>query len=136
MNHKAVHRLGKSDRFSAHTSLNRNVVLLRLFPSIRLETIRHFLAAPIEGVVLQCYGSGNIPSNRRDIVEAIEEAAARGVLILSVTQCITGGVSGLYETGKALLDAGVIPGADITPEVNFGFSPINLTIFLLFFYLC
>ena len=25
-------------------------------------------------------------------------------------------MSGIYETGKALIDAGVIPGSDITPE--------------------
>ena len=44
--------------------LFRDVVLLRLFPSIKTETIRHFLAPPIQGVVLQCYGAGNMPSNR------------------------------------------------------------------------
>lgn len=27
-----------------------------------------------------------------------------------------GSVGGMYETGKALLDCGVIPGADLTPE--------------------
>ena len=31
-------------------------------------------------------------------------------------QCSHGAVSGIYETGKALIDAGVIPGSDITPE--------------------
>lgn len=45
-----------------------------------------------------------------------KEAADNGVLIISVTQCVSGSVSGLYETGKALLDVGVLPGADITPE--------------------
>jgi hypothetical protein len=29
---------------------------------------------------------------------------------------LIGSVSGEYETGKALLDCGVIPGADLTPE--------------------
>ena len=32
------------------------------------------------------------------------------------SQCSHGAVSGIYETGKALIDAGVIPGSDITPE--------------------
>ena len=32
------------------------------------------------------------------------------------TSVSTGSVSGEYETGKALLDCGVIPGADLTPE--------------------
>ena len=35
---------------------------------------------------------------------------------MSTTQCVSGGVSGLYATGKALLDAGVIAGNDVTPE--------------------
>lgn len=61
VDHKAVHRPRTIDRFRVQIRLNRNVVLLRLFPSIRSETIRHFLQPPIEGVVLQCYGAGNIP---------------------------------------------------------------------------
>ncbi len=116
VNHRAIHRPKSLAKFSVHTSLNRNVVLLRLFPSIRPETVEHFMKPPIEGVVLQCYGAGNMPSNREDIMRSIQEATSRGVLIVSVTQCSHGGVSGLYETGKKLLDAGVIPGADITPE--------------------
>ena len=59
---------------------------------------------------------GNIPSNREDILEAIREGAASGVVILVVTQCPHGGVSADYETGQALLDVGAIPGSDITSE--------------------
>jgi len=36
--------------------------------------------------------------------------------VLQVETFSTGSVSGEYETGKALLDCGVIPGADLTPE--------------------
>merc|ERR1712106_642935 len=53
---------------------------------------------------------------RQDIIEALAEATNKGVIIVSYTQCSNGAVSGLYETGKALIDAGVIPGSDITPE--------------------
>ena len=70
----------------------------------------------ILGVVLQCYGAGNMPSNRQDIIDYLKEASNSGVIIVSCTQCSHGAVSGLYETGKALIDAGVIPGSDITPE--------------------
>jgi lysophospholipase len=66
------------------------VVLLRLFPSIRSDTVAHFLNPPIEGVILQCYGAGNIPSNRTDILQLFREATARGVIIISVTQCVQG----------------------------------------------
>ena len=77
-------------QFRVHTTLNRNVVLLRLFPSIRSDTVAHFLNPPIEGVVLQCYGAGNIPSNRTDILQLFREATKRGVIIISVTQCVQG----------------------------------------------
>ena len=60
----------------------------------------HFLEPPIQGVLLQCYGAGNMPSNRSDIMNLLEKAVERGVLIVSVTQCTHGTVSGLYETGN------------------------------------
>ena len=93
-----------------------DVAMLRIYPSIMASTVRHFLKLPIRGVVLQCYGAGNIPSNRQDILEAIRDGASSGVIILVVTQCPHGGVSADYETGQALLDVGAIPGSDITGE--------------------
>ena len=116
IDYRAIHRSTSIEKFTVHTNLNRNVVLLRIFPSIRTETVAHFLKPPIEGVILQCYGAGNFPNNRTDIMEILKEAANRGVLIISVTQCINGSVSGIYATGKALLDVGIIPGNDMTPE--------------------
>ena len=59
---------------------------------------------------------GNVPSNRQDILDAIRDGADRGVLILVVTQCSHGGVSGDYETGQAILETGAIAGSDITAE--------------------
>ena len=57
-----------------------------------------------------------MPSNRQDILQSLSEATKAGVIIVSCTQCSNGAVSGIYETGRALIDAGVIPGSDITPE--------------------
>ena len=45
-----------------------------------------------------------------------EASKLRRLIIVSCTQCSEGAVSGIYETGKTLIDAGVIPGSDITPE--------------------
>lgn len=59
---------------------------------------------------------GNIPSNRKDLIEELRKASKNGVLIINITQCIHGPVQAIYETGAALLEAGVIPGADMTPE--------------------
>ena len=111
-----IWRAGTLDTFTVHDRLCREVVLLRLFPSITIQIVKQFLKPPILGVVLQCYGAGNIPSNRENIMEALTEATQAGVLIVSCTQCTNGEVSAIYETGRALTDCGVIPGSDITPE--------------------
>ena len=54
----------------------------------------------MEGIVLQSYGAGNIPSNRADIVYAIKQASESGIIIINITQCSHGSVDALYETGK------------------------------------
>jgi len=45
--------------FQLSTALNRNVALLRLYPSITAQTVKAFLQAPMEGVVLQTYGKNH-----------------------------------------------------------------------------
>lgn len=54
----------------------------------------------MEGIVLQTYGAGNCPDDRRDIIAEIQAAADRGMIILNCTQCSSGGVSASYQTGK------------------------------------
>ena len=86
VDYKAIWKAGTISALDVHSNLCRDVVLLRLFPSIRTETIKHFLSPPIKGVVLQCYGAGNMPSNREDIIQALTEATEEGVIIVSCTQ--------------------------------------------------
>lgn len=49
---------------------------------------------------METYGAGNIPSSRLDILEVIENAVKRGVIIVNITQCNTGSVAALYKTGQ------------------------------------
>lgn len=93
------------------------VASLRLFPGIDGRFLRHVLQEPLQGLVLETFGTGNAPSRDRELLAALAEAAERGVVIVNITQCLRGRVnmSG-YATGAALQDAGVVGGADMTPE--------------------
>ncbi|KAF9484695.1 L-asparaginase [Pholiota conissans] len=102
-------------RFKAHKEMSPHVATLRLFPGITGTTIRAFCMPPIRGVVLETFGAGNAPQ-RKDVVEALKEACDRGVVVVAITQCSKGSVSDAYETGRTLLQSGVIPGGDMTPE--------------------
>ncbi|KAJ2922997.1 hypothetical protein H1R20_g14095, partial [Candolleomyces eurysporus] len=102
-------------RFRAHKEMSAHVATLRLFPGISGAIIRGFCQSPIRGVVLETFGAGNAPQ-RRDVLDAMKEACDRGVVIVAITQCMKGAVSDDYETGRTLLQAGVVPGIDMTPE--------------------
>ncbi|XP_074104169.1 L-asparaginase isoform X2 [Cotesia typhae] len=116
VNYQSIFRPCALEKFNVHKTLNRNVGLLRIFPSITTDLVRAFVQPPIEGVVLQTYGAGNIPGNREDILNVLRDATKRGVIIINITQCHKDGVTDLYEAGKVLLDAGVTLGYDMTPE--------------------
>ncbi|KAL4656402.1 60 kDa lysophospholipase isoform X1 [Arapaima gigas] len=116
INWDTVWRANTTAKFLVHTHMNRNVGLLRLFPGITADTVRAFLQPPMEGIVLETYGSGNAPNNRTDLLEEFRMATDRGVIIVNCTQCLRGSVTTSYATGKALIDAGLVPGCDMTPE--------------------
>uniref|UniRef100_A0A3Q3L3N0 asparaginase n=1 Tax=Labrus bergylta TaxID=56723 RepID=A0A3Q3L3N0_9LABR len=80
------------------------------------QMVRAFLQPPMQGVVLETYGSGNAPDNRPDLLEELKKATDSGVIIVNCTQCLRGTVSASYATGKVLMDAGLIAGGDMTPE--------------------
>lgn len=105
------------NRFKAHKRMDSNVATLRLFPGITATTVRAFLNPSIRGVVLETFGAGNAPQ-RQELTDALREACNRGVVIVAISQCTKGAVSDAYEAGRKLLQAGVIPGGDMTPEVS------------------
>ena len=99
-----------------HERLSPHVAALRLYPGMTRAVLENFLRPPLEGLVLETFGSGNAPDRDDDLLGALREATDRGVVVVNVSQCQRGRVSASYAAGRALLDAGVVPGADMTPE--------------------
>ena len=72
-----------------------------------------------DGAVLRAFGAGTIPDNPA-LHHALMAAKARGVLMVAVSQCPTGGVAlGSYAAGSALLAAGVVDGRTMTFEAAY-----------------
>ena len=93
------------------------VAAVRLFPGFSASILANVCAPPLQGLVIEAYGAGNGPSDDREFLAAVEAAAARGVVVVVVTQCVRGSVQpGAYATGSALLRAGAVPGFDMTCE--------------------
>ena len=57
---------------------------------------------PLEGLILQSYGTGTAQKNQ-EFISIIKEAVSRGLVIVIVTQCVSGTVNlQQYETGEVL----------------------------------
>ncbi|VDM45557.1 unnamed protein product [Toxocara canis] len=116
VNFESVFRSPSLSAFTVQERLCRDVSLLHIFPSMSINSVRAALQPPTQGVVLQSYGCGNIPSRRADIIAEIREAVQRGCIVVNCSQCLRGMVEEAYFTGKILYDVGVISGADMTIE--------------------
>lgn len=100
-----------------HRNFNMNVGVLKLFPGIHINILKNFLQPPLQGCVIETYGTGNAPNSTPEILDVFEEANTRGVVLVNVTQCLKGFVrGGTYATGTALSKRGVISGKDLTTE--------------------
>lgn len=109
-------RTPPSGTLKFHKPGKAQVADLRLFPGITPELLRSFLRPPLEGAVLHTYGVGNAPTHP-EFLAALQEATARGVVIINCTQCLEGCVDMKgYETGRRLLEVGLISGYDMTSE--------------------
>ena len=100
-----------------HTKMCCNLAILKLFPGIGEKTVHSILHIPeLRAVVLETYGSGNAPT-RTWLIQALQEAIRRGVVIYNVSQCQAGSVAmETYATGILLKRVGVLSGHDITTE--------------------
>jgi len=101
----------------AHTSLDNNIAILKLFPGISKEAVRAQLnITGLKAVILETYGSGNAMTDGW-FLDEIGHAIKRGIIVMNVTQCKAGSVEiGKYQTSRELGRLGVISGFDITTE--------------------
>ena len=106
-----------SAAFRINTSLDTRVSILKVHPGITPQVVRDILlGSDTRAVIIETYGSGNAIS-KDWFVDIVRESSAMGKVLLNVTQCLAGTVNmDLYATGRALRDAGVVSGRDLTTE--------------------
>jgi L-asparaginase len=94
------------------------VLAVRVFPGLDPRLVIGAVRAGVRGLVLEAYGTGNLPNlEGSSLIPAIEEATRRGVPVVVVSQCARGHVElERYAGGAAAKRAGVIDGGDMTVE--------------------
>ena len=94
---------------------------MKVHPGITENVARNcLLGEGIKACIIETYGSGNSIS-KKWFIDIVQEAVRKGRILLNVTQCLSGEVNmDIYATGRALKNAGVISGGDMTTESALG----------------
>ncbi|KAJ5256667.1 hypothetical protein N7478_012771 [Penicillium angulare] len=119
VNWDMVHRPTSLAHFRIQTNLDTtHVACLRIFPGIKPEMVDAVLRLDgLRGLILETFGAGNAPSGQDNaMINVLASAISRGIVIVNITQCLTGSVSPVYATGMSLSRAGVVAGLDMTTE--------------------
>lgn len=96
-----------------------NIVVIRLVPGFEDDALFAIInhSTTIHAIILMIYGTGNAPSTRSGLLQAVRLAKAKGIVVVALTQCHKGGVLlEKYAVGAALKEAGIISGNDMTTE--------------------
>ena len=92
--------------------------VLKLFPGFQFELFEGMINSNLKAVVLEAFGSGNIPTNNQALVEGIRKSAENGTIITVTSQCHKGGTTlGTYATSNDLIESGAISASDMTTEI-------------------
>jgi len=96
-----------------------SVVVLTLYPGIESSTVNAMLTGStptVKGVCIEAFGSGNAPADP-DLTRVLKHAHEAGVVLVDVTQVLTGTVNlDQYAAASGLKDAGAVSGRDMTTE--------------------
>lgn len=114
-NNKAI-LAPRSGDLRVHTSMNRSVGVLKLYPGIGAEVVEAVLTANCRAIIMETFGAGNT-STQPWFIKLLREAIASGKILLDISQCQVGSVElGRYQTSAELKDMGVVSGFDLTFE--------------------
>lgn len=93
--------------------------VVKLFPGIQFGVFSPVITEGLDGLVLETFGTGNVPSYDRSLPPLIKQAIESGTTVVACTQCLQGTVRlSAYETSSALARAGAVSGYNMTTEAT------------------
>jgi len=103
------------DEYNPRINLNTKVALIKYHPGFNPEIIESLIKLEYRGIIFEGTGLGHVG---RTMYDLIKKAKENGMFLGMTSQCIDGRVSmTVYESGRDLLDMGIIPLENMIPEV-------------------
>ena len=106
-----------TEQFSFMPFRDVPIGVIKVFPGIQFELFESIMTEKLKGIVIETFGTGNIPSYSGALLPIIRKAFENGTIVTVCSQCPQGSVMlGTYETSMPLKTAGAVSGEDITTE--------------------
>jgi glutamyl-tRNA(Gln) amidotransferase subunit D len=97
-----------------NTEFDDRVILLKYYPGFDPTLIEHAINAGYRAIILEGTGLGHVG---KECFPALKKVVAAGLMVCMTSQCIWGRVRmTVYDTGRDLLDIGVVPLSDMISE--------------------
>lgn len=110
-------RRDPSRRVRINTAFEEKVTILYYYPAMQPDIVDAIVEKGYRGIVIAGTGLGHV---NKPLYPAIERATKRGVHVYMTVQTIWGYTQMyVYETGREIMGLGVIPAANMLPEVAF-----------------
>jgi len=103
--------------FEIFPNFDEKVALIKFYPNMDPEIFMYLHSRGYRGFILEGFGLGHVNSA---LIPVLRKLIRDGVFVFMTSQCIFGRVRlTVYDTGRDLLEAGVIPLEDMLPETAF-----------------
>ncbi|CAJ52884.1 Glu-tRNA(Gln) amidotransferase subunit GatD [Haloquadratum walsbyi] len=108
------HAARESTELNLTSELNEDVMLLTFTPGMNIDRQTAFLTdSTPDGLIIAGTGLGHVHT---EFIPTVAELVADGVVVAMTSQCIEGRVCDrVYDTGRDLLEAGVVEAGDTLP---------------------
>lgn len=105
----------KVKEFTPKIKLDPNVALVKYYPGYDPNIFEKIIDMGFKAIIFEGTGLGHIG---KTMYENVKKANDKGVFLGMTSQCIDGRISmTVYESGRDLLDLGIIPLENMIPEV-------------------
>ena len=105
----------KNNEFQPRIKLDTRVILVKYHPGYDPKLLDQIIEMGYRGIIFEGTGLGHIGNT---MYESVKKANEKGIFLGMTSQCIDGRIRmTVYESGRDLLDLGIIPLENMIPEV-------------------
>ncbi len=104
-----------TNKYSPKIKINEKVALVKYHPGYDPNMLKNIIDAGYKAIIFEGTGLGHVGKN---MYPAVKMADEKGIFMGMTSQCIDGRVRmTVYESGRDLLDLGIIPLENMIPEI-------------------